>query len=63
MKHLAILVLLTALFHIGYGQKSTKVNAEYFIFDKKGNKLTPPLSYIGEFSKDGYAPLLKVEIM
>lgn len=56
MKQLAILVLLTALFHISYGQKNTKVNAEYFIFDKKGNKLTPALSYIGEFSKDGYAP-------
>ena len=55
MKQLAILILLTALFQIGYGQKSTKVNAEYFLFDKKGNKLTPALSYIGEFSNDGYA--------
>lgn len=55
MKQFATLALLTVLFHISYGQKNTKVNAEYFIFDKKGNKLTQALSYIGEFSKEGYA--------
>ena len=56
MNRFASLILVTTLFNIGYTQqKANKVNAEYFIFDKKGQKITPAFSFIDEFTKDGYA--------
>ncbi len=56
MNRFPILILVTLFINIGYAQKnSTSVNAEYFLFDKKGNKISPAFSFIGDFSKQGYA--------
>jgi len=55
MKNLTSLILLTLIINFGYGQKQNKINAEYFLFDKNGKKITSACSYIGSFSKKGYA--------
>ncbi|MFM1810538.1 MAG: hypothetical protein RLZZ382_1763, partial [Bacteroidota bacterium] len=55
MKRSSILILLTVLLNIGYAQKTNKVNAEYYLLDKKGNKISASFSHIGEFSNQGYA--------
>lgn len=56
MKRLFNLFLLTLFINIGYAQRTNKVNAEYYLFDKQGKKITTALSYIqSNFSKQGYA--------
>ena len=55
MKRSSILILLTVLLNNGYAQKTNKVNAEYYLLDKKGNKISASFSHIGEFSNQGYA--------
>ena len=55
MNRSSILILLTVLLNIGYAQKTNKVNAEYYLLDKKGNKISAYFSHIGEFSNQGYA--------
>jgi hypothetical protein len=55
MNRSSILILLTVLFNIGYAQNTNKVNAEYYLLDKKGNKISASFSHIGEFSTQGYA--------
>ncbi len=55
MNRISFLLLLTIALNIGYAQNKNKVNAEYYLFDKQGNKLTKALSYIDQFSNQGYA--------
>jgi hypothetical protein len=55
MNRISILFLLTIALNIGYAQNKNKVNAEYYLFDKNGYKISPPLSFIDEFSSQGYA--------
>lgn len=55
MNRISILFLLTIALNIGYAQNKNKVNAEYYLFDKNGYKISPPLSFIDEFSIQGYA--------
>ena len=55
MNRISFLLLLTIALNIGYAQNKNKINAEYYLFDKQGNKLTKALSYIDQFSNQGYA--------
>lgn len=55
MNRISIFSILTLLINIGYGQYKNKINAEYFLFDKQGNKITPALSFIDQFSNQGNA--------
>jgi hypothetical protein len=55
MNRISLLFLLTLLFNIGYAQHKNKINAEYYVFDKQGNKLTSAFSYVDQFSNQGYA--------
>ncbi len=55
MNRSSILILLTILLNIGYAQNMNKVNAEYYLLDEKGNKISASFSHIGEFSNQGYA--------
>lgn len=55
MNRISLLFLLTLLFNIGYAQHKNKINAEYYLYDKQGNKLTSAFSYIDQFSNQGCA--------
>ncbi|MFM7595037.1 MAG: WG repeat-containing protein [Flavobacteriales bacterium] len=55
MNRISNLFLLTLIINIGYAQRTNKVNAEYYLFDKQGKKITTALSYIEQFSDQGNA--------
>ena len=55
MKLLILFTLLTTTISVGYAQFKNKINAEYYLFDEKGTKISSAFSYLGEFSDQGYA--------
>jgi len=55
MKLLILFTLLTTTISVGYAQFKNKINAEYYLFDAQGKKISSAFSYLGEFSDQGYA--------
>ena len=61
MKSLIVFSTLMLFCSIGYTQQKNDahVNADYFLFDKKGNKISAAYSYISEINEQGYAIFAK----